>query len=152
VDAVEKEPEVYNVLLVDSENPVEITVEPWAHLHNRPGDAWAKPTGIESEHCQMMVVCMEAWFIADPSALRTHFGGNFDSRKLPQANLAESRTKDDIAHALRQATRDTKAKEYRKIRDGARLLEILNQAEVRRHCTWCERLFQALGAAIGAYI
>lgn len=150
VDALRNEPSVFNVLLVDSEAPIAITVSTWGHLKDRSGDGWAQPAGADDARCQMMVACMEAWFLADPAGLKEHFGGNFDSGKLPPANLAETRTKSDINNALNQATRSTKAKEYKKIRDGAKLLMKVNPAEVRKNCKWCDRLFQTLGHAIGA--
>jgi hypothetical protein len=97
----------------------------------------------------MMAACMEAWFLADPAGLKRHFDGNFDAGKLPAAAHAESRTKTDINNALKKATRNTRAGEYRKIRDGAKLLEKVDPAQVRKHCKWCERLFQTLGKMIG---
>lgn len=149
VDALATEPEVFNVLLVDSEDPIAITVPPWDHLKNREGDKWDKPAGADDERCQMMVACMEAWFLADPAGLKKHYGGKFDSRKLPPANHAETRTKDAINDALKKATRPTPAEEYQKIRDGAKLLEKVDPAEVRTQCKWCDRLFETLGTAIG---
>ena len=151
-DALLKEPQVFNVLLVDSEEPVVITVSSWDHLKNREGDKWDKPATADDARCQMMVACMEAWFLADPAGLKKHFGGNFDVGKLPPANQAETRTKTDIDDALKKATRPTPAKEYQKIRDGAKLLEQVNPADVRKHCKWCERLFRTLGGAIGASV
>lgn len=148
-DAVQKEPQATNVLLVDSEDPIAITVSPWTHLKTRVEDKWDKPAGVDDASCQMMVACMEAWFLADPEGLKRHYGGNFDSGKLPAANQAETRTRADINNALKKATTNTKAKEYQKIRDGAKLLEQVDPAVVRKHCNWCERLFQALGKAIG---
>jgi hypothetical protein len=148
-DALLKEPQVLNVLLVDSEEPVMITVSPWKHLKNRAGDNWDKPAKANDEQCQMMVACMEAWFLADPAGLKKHFGGNFDAGKLPPANQAETRTKSDIDDALKKATSSTPAREYQKIRDGAKLLEKVDPVEVRKHCKWCDRFFQALGNAIG---
>ena len=149
VDAMENEPEIYNILLVDSEEPISITTSPWTHLQNRPGDGWKKPLAVDDSRCQLMVVCMEAWFLADRAGLKKHFGGKFDERKLPPENLAESRKKDAIEAALRKATRNTPAAEYRKIRDGAKLLSKVNPATVRKHCQWCNRLLTALEAAIG---
>src|SRR5437660_3151545 len=89
VDALDKEPDVFNVLLVDSEDPVAIGVSPWDHLKKRKGDEWDKPTGADDTRCQMMVACMEAWFLADPDGLKKHYGGNFEEAKLPPANQAE---------------------------------------------------------------
>jgi len=152
VDALNNEPAVFNVLLVDSEDPVEITAKPWTHLLSRPGDGWAKPAGADDSCCQMMVACMEAWFLADPEGLKKHYGGNFNGKALPPADQAETRTKDNIDDALREATRPTPAKEYQKIRDGAKLLEKVDPAEVRKHCKWCDRLFQKLGETIGGEI
>lgn len=149
VDAIKQEPEVFNVLLVDSEEPVEISVSPWTHLQNREADRWSRPEGVKDPRCQMMVACMEAWFIADPESLKRHFGGNFDESKLPAANLAESRNKEQINAALRQATRGTPAKEHQKIRDGARLLKCVKIEVIREHCKWCQRLFATLEQAIG---
>ncbi len=152
VDALENEPEVHNVLLIDSEDPVAIAVSPWVHLRNRQGDGWAQPAGANDARCQMMVVCMEAWFLADPVNMKKHFGGNFDVAKLPAANLAETRTKASINNALSQATRKTPAKEYKKIRDGAKLLSEVDPATVRIHCKWCDRLFKSLGEVIGVVL
>ena len=152
VNALETEPDAFNILLVDSEDPVVSTVLPWAHLKNRVGDQWNKPAGADDSHCQLMVACMEAWFLADPNALTRHFKGNFDKGKLPAPDLAESRTKKAINNALRQATRKTRAREYKKIRDGAKLLEKLDPATVRNHCYWCDRLFQTLGKAVGGEV
>jgi len=152
VDALEKEPDVLNILLVDSEDPIAITVPPWEHLKKREGDKWDKPASADDARCHLMVACMEAWFLADPAGLRRHFGGNFDIAKLPPVNQAETRTRSDINDALTKATRATPAKEYRKIRDGVKLLERVDPVVVRKHCKWCERFFQALGAAIGATV
>jgi len=95
-----------------------------------------------------MVVCMEAWFLADPAAVRRHFGPHTRANALPGPELAESRTKDAIARALDKAAAPTKARVYKKIRDGAKILAFLDPSLVRKHCLWCERLFMALGQAI----
>lgn len=148
VDAVAKEPAVFNVLLVDSEEPASSSGSPWTHLLNRQTDRWHKPPNTGDAQCQMMVVCMEAWFLADPAGLKRHFGGNLDVTKLPAAGQAETRQKEDIGDALRQAVLPTVAREYEKIRDGAALLKCVSPDEVRKHCKWCQRLFTDLEAAI----
>jgi hypothetical protein len=152
VDALANEPEVCNLVLVDAEEPIGIAVAPWAHLRQRPGDGWAKPAGADDSHSQMMVVCMEAWFLADRAGLKRHFGGDLDDTKLPPPDQAETRTKASIDSALRQATRNTPAKEYRRIRDGAKLLAQVDPTTVRRHCKWCDRLFAALATATGSSV
>jgi hypothetical protein len=151
-DAWEKEPDVLNILLVDSEDPVAITASPWNHLHNRQGYGWTQPAGADDSRCHMMVACMEAWFLADPEGLKRHFRKNFDVSALPSVAQAETRTKADINTALKQATRLTAAQEYRKIRDGAKLLAAVDPLVVRKHCKWCERFFRWLGSAIGARV
>ncbi len=45
VDAVENEPDVFNVLLVDSEDQVAADASLWTHLQNRQGDRWMRPRG-----------------------------------------------------------------------------------------------------------
>jgi hypothetical protein len=149
-DALAKEPHVFNILLVDSEAPVVIGLSPWTHLRKRPGDGWQQPAGADDSRCQMMVACMEAWFLADRAAMNKHFGSHFDIRKLPALGQAETRTKKQIENALKQATRKTVAKEYRKIRDGAKLLASVDPTEVRKHCKWCDRLFASLEQAVGS--
>lgn len=149
VDALEKEPNVFNVLLVDSEDQANANESPWEHLRARLDDGWMRPLAADDSHCQMMVVCMEAWFLADPAGMKRHYGGNFNEEALPPPDQAETRTKSNIRDALKNATKNTPAKEYQKIRDGAKLLERVDSDEVRKHCKWCDRLFVTLGNAIG---
>ena len=148
--ALENKPDWCNVLLVDSEEPVVDGRSAWEHLRHRKGDGRRRPADAGDEQCQMMVVCMEAWLLADPDGLAKHFGGRFDKSKLPPPDQAENRTKDAITVALRQATRDTPAGEYKKIRDGARLLAAVNPGTVRNCCTWCDRFFTMLEYTLGA--
>jgi hypothetical protein len=153
VDALNKEPDVFNVLLVDSEDLVAAnTVSPWDHLKNREGDKWDKPEGADDARCQLMVVCMEAWFLADHDGLKRHFGGNFDCKKLPPVERIETCAKTTINEALKKAAKNTKAKEYHKIRDGAKLLGKIDSSKVRKYCKWCDRLFLTLGKEIGVDI
>jgi hypothetical protein len=151
-DALKKEPEVHNILLVDSEDPVAISVSPWEHVKNRIGDQWEKPPQVDDAQLQMMVACMEAWFLADINGLKKHYGGNFDAEKLPKADQAENQTKAKINDALKKATQNTTAKEYRKIRDGVKLLTTIDSAVVRRNCKWCERLFIELEKVLGTMV
>lgn len=65
-------PEAFNVLLVDSEAPVQTT--PWPHLHEQ--DGWATD-GLSDDCCHLMTQAMEAWFIADVAALARFYGQDF---------------------------------------------------------------------------
>lgn len=142
--ALTENPECYNILLVDSEEAGADMNFPWKHLLNRKGDGWKRPVSATDEQCHMMVVCMEAWFLADPDGLVRHFGSHFDKSKLPPADRAENTGKDAICAALTKATKDTPAKEYKKIRDGAKLLGKIDPEKVKAHCAWCDRLFNTL--------
>ena len=55
------------VLLVDSEQAVLHGDGPWAHLSKR--DGWTQPRNASDENVQLMVRCMEAWFVAESEHL-----------------------------------------------------------------------------------
>ncbi len=55
LDALQKHSEAFNILLVDSEAPV--NKSPWQHLQERDGWNVGK---INDEHCHLMVQMMEA--------------------------------------------------------------------------------------------
>ncbi len=73
VTALQTHPDAFNVLLVDSEEPV--SKSPWLHLQER--DNW-NAEQIGHEHCHLMVQTMEAWLIADLSALKRFYGQGFN--------------------------------------------------------------------------
>ncbi len=144
VNTLSNNPERYCILLVDAEEPVSDTCPPWRHLLNRKLDGWQQPHGATEEQCHLMVVCMESWFLADPDGLEKHFGSHFDRRKLPPSGQAERIHSEDALSLLKKAVQDIRAKKYDKIRDGAKLLEKIDSATVRKHCKWCDRLFTTL--------
>ena len=63
-------PNSINVLLVDAEAFVAKRGMPWEHLKLR--DNWDRPDA-DDNRCHLMVVTMEAWFIADREILTKHF-------------------------------------------------------------------------------
>ncbi len=148
VDAVTNDPDIFNVLLVDSEEPVAFATSPWSHLKNRRGDYWHSPRGLNDDRCHMMVVCMEAWFLADPKGLKSYFGKGFNAANLPNPQHIETLTKEQINDVLQHATRETSARKYEKIRDGSRLLKKVDARQVRTNCKWCDRLFKTIESAI----
>ncbi|HUW31406.1 MAG TPA: DUF4276 family protein [Planctomycetota bacterium] len=136
------EPDVYPVLLVDSEAPVR--KEPWEHLKDR--DGWPRPDAAEDDQAQLLVQCMETWIVADQEAVERFFGQNLHANALPPAVDLENRSKDDVQESLERATRNCgRNRNYRK---GKRSFDLLAQldAEVlrkslphfRRLCTLLE--------------
>jgi hypothetical protein len=139
--ALQTHPNAFNVLLVDSEAPVQ-TGGPWQHLLAR--DRWQCPDGVEHDQCHLMVQTMEAWLVADRAALARFYGHGFNPNLLPRNQQVEQIEKDTLANALARATRQTTAGAYHKIRHGARLLGKLDPAAVRAAAPSCERLFATL--------
>ncbi len=138
--AIQTHPNAFNVLLVDSEAPVQTA--PWQHLLAR--DRWQCPGGIEDDQCHLMVQTMEAWLVADRAALARFYGQGFNPNLLPRNQQVEQIDKETLSNALARATRQTPAGAYHKIRHGARLIGQLDPATVRAAAPSCERLFATL--------
>jgi len=141
--ALRTEPEVLNFLLVDAE-AVPVAGSPWKHLAALPGENWQKPATARDDDCHLMVATMETWFLADLGTLKRYFGKGFKAAKLNLRSSLETVEKTRIAAGLAAATRDTAAKAYEKIRDGAKLLAQIDAALVRQACPHCDRLFVTL--------
>jgi len=142
--ALQEGTHAFNVLLVDSEGPV--CAAPWEHLAQR--DEWKKPEDATQDHCHLMVQAMEAWFVADPDALAEYYGQGFKKGKLPRRRDVEAIAKSDLEPALKRATEETTKGRYHKIRHGAKLLALIDQAKVRARAPYCKRLFETLSKAL----
>ena len=127
------------VLLVDSE--VSVTKAPAEHLQSR--DRW-NLADVHKDHVHLMVRTMEAWILADPDALRGHYGSGFNPRALPRTANLEEVAKDILEGALKRATRGTAKGEYHKIRHASELLARIDPGKVRKRCRHCAMLFDAL--------
>lgn len=139
-------PDMYPVLLVDSEAPVEQPTS-WQHLQSR--DGWAQPEGAEDDQAQLMVQCMETWCVADRRALHAFFGQHLRESALPPLNDLESRPKDDVHDALVDATRDCgRRKSYQKGKRSFELLGQLDPAELRERVPHFVRLCDMLDAKL----
>ena len=140
--ACDDHPDAFNVLLVDSEGPVDAS--PTEHL--RRADNWR----IEqpNEHCHLMVQMMEAWIIADVQTLRSFYGQGFQDSAIPDAQDVEQIDKARLLEALHKATRRTQKGGYHKIHHAGPLLERLGAAVVRSKARHCERLFATLEKVI----
>jgi hypothetical protein len=138
--ALQTQPDVFNVLLVDSEAPVDKT--PWEHLRER--DGWSLP-GCNDDHCHLMVQAMEAWLIADPDALKKYYGQNFNGNAIPKTSDVEQISAARLEPSLRNASRNTQKGEYQKIKHASELLERhVDPSKVRKASGHCERLFAVL--------
>ena len=145
--AVNQHRDAFNILLVDSEGPVQAGTPSWKHLRDREEDKWDL-CNKDGEHCHLMVQAMEAWFIADKSALATFYKKDFNEAALPKNPNVEEISKDDLNDCLSKATKNTKAREYRKTRDGPKILALLDPSKVRK-APHCEALFHVLEEQLG---
>lgn len=141
------DPKALNLLLVDSEGPVEKGSLPWQHL-GKSDPSWQPPADTEG-HCHLMVQMMEAWFLADPEALAKYYGQHFGAKALPARENVEQVAKADIERSLKEATRRTQKGEYHKIRHASDLLARIDPAKVRKRAPHCERLLTTLASAQG---
>jgi Domain of unknown function (DUF4276) len=139
--ALKQHPDAFNVLLVDSEAPVQTT--PWAHLQQR--DGWANDD-VPDDHYHLMTQAMEAWFIADISALVTFYGHEFRPNRIPKNPDVEQIPKEQLESSLREATRGTQKGEYHKADHAWRILKLINPAIVQAASRHCNRLFVTLQA------
>lgn len=146
--AVRKQPELFNVLLVDSEDRVD-GGSPWRHLLKRREDQWANP-GVSDEHCHLMIQAMEAWLVADCEKLAEYYGQGFQASAIPNPRSVEEIDKSRLADALNRATRKTKKRRYHKIRHAPEILGRIRADVVRKRAPSCDRLFITLLAVIKA--
>jgi hypothetical protein len=145
LDALQNEPEKFNVLLVDSEAAV--TAAPREHLKQR--DDW-NLNGAQEEQVHLMAQCMEAWLVADPEALAEYYDQGFNANALPKRINLEEEPKLQIYAALENATRQTQKGSYGKIKHASELLKRVSQQKAKNRCEHCERLFTTLTAKIQA--
>lgn len=133
-----------SVLLVDAEGP--LRTSPRQHLSAR--DGWDLRS-VRGSTVQLMVQTMETWIVADPAALVAYFGQNFAHNSLPgpDADL-EAMDRVQVAQLLKDSTKRTSKREYKKIRDGSALLARIDPETVQGRCPSCARLFDTLRALL----
>ena len=138
------EADSFIVLLVDSEAAVADRDSPWEHLKKR--DNWTQPSAATDDSAQLMVQCMEAWFVADRQSLGAYFGKDFKAAALPARDDVEAIAKDDLEPALKQATKScSKGKGiYRKGRHSFELLGCLEPNKVMESSSHARRLIDTL--------
>jgi hypothetical protein len=138
--ALKSQPHAFNLLLVDSEGPV--SGPPWAHLNKQ--DGWKKPPGVTDEQCHLMVQDMEAWFLADVTALKRFYGAGFNENALSSSPNVENIPKERLQEALKQATQNTTKRKYDKMLHGPDILAQLDPAKIRAAAPHCGRFFGTL--------
>ena len=123
----------YPVLLVDSEDPLEVQGDslgpespvPWAHLKKR--DGWTRPPHANHDQAQLMTTCMETWILADRDALVRFFGQHLDRNALLPLDKLEIRSRHKVQESLQKATaRCGKGRGYKK---GDRSFKVLAELE-----------------------
>jgi len=135
-------------LLLDSEDLVLVS-SPWEHLRLRTGDKFEKPPAARDDQCHLMVVCMEAWFLADKPLLVTFFGQGFNGNVLPARKDIEQISKSELFTALARATKTCKTKApYDKGEHSFDLLGRIDPAVVRKASPWADRFINALATAM----
>ena len=133
------------LLLVDSEEPVAAGSNPWTHLGNRAADRLNKPREAGDDSAQLMVQCMEAWFLADQDSLAGFFGAGFNRRALPARPDVENVPKRDVLAGLKTATRHCSGKgAYHKGRHSFAILAALDPGKVTAASRHARRLVDTL--------
>ena len=140
--ALKRHPEDYNVLLVDSEEPVAGST--WQHLRDRPGDNWHCPAAASEDQAHLMVQAMESWFLADKQVLIDYYGQGFLAGSLPGQPNIELVPKQNVFDALQNASKKTQKGEYHKTRHGFDLLELIDPNLVRAASAHADRLLTVL--------
>lgn len=133
--------------LVDSEEGVAESDEPWQHVSKR--DGWTRPARAAEDSLCLMVQCMEAWFVADRDCLKAYYGQGFDPRKLPRRPV-ERIPKADLYAALDRATRNCTKGTYRRSKGqhSFSILATVDPGKVATASRHARRLLQTLQRAV----
>jgi hypothetical protein len=146
-DGVRQDSSEYSVaLLVDSDAVVTANT-PAMHIQAKLDAAHVAPA--DRENIFLMVQCMEAWLVTDPTALEKCFGAKARDIKLPPNPNIEAVPIKDILAALDSAARSTPTRHYHKIRDGARILAELNPELVAKRSKHAVALHEFLRRSVG---
>ena len=144
------------ILLVDSEAPVDndpktgLPISPWQHFSTRTGDKhWEKPDRATDNDAQLMVQCMEAWFLADKPALRAYYGHGFKEAAIPDHRNIETVPKETgVYEQLANATKSTEYGVYdddAKGKHSFKILATIDPKKVAAVSYHARRLFWRLG-------
>ena len=135
------EPDVFPLLLVDSEDPISEGNTEWEHLKVR--DQWERPAGADDTQVFLMVQLMETWFLADRDLLCKYFGQAFREDALKSWPSLESVPKATVQETLSRATAACRTP-YAKGKVSFELLAKLDPAKVAQACPNARRLLDRL--------
>ena len=96
-----------------------------------------------------MVQAVEAWLFADPEALQTYYGPEFNVNSLPARQNVEEIPKSDHIGRLEAASHPTRKGLYHKTRHLPDLLSRIDGAKVRERAWHCDRIFVTLSRRLG---
>lgn len=136
----------FPMLLVDSEAAVS-HARAWDHLKAR--DNWDRPPSAHDEHAQLMVQCMEAWFLADRALLAKFFDQGFTDKPLPGSQNVEEVPKQEVFQALKMATRHSRKGEYDKGKHSFDILAQLEPDRVKEASNHAKELLETLDQRSG---
>lgn len=131
LDAQKTHTDAWNVLLLDWEDPNEAEIRK-KQLGN-----------CDPESVFWMVQVMESWFLADVDALKAVFKGLGEAAAKGNPNVEEI-PKADALERLNRAANG----EYHKVKHGAKLLEVIDPAKVRKAAPSCDRMFRLVLAQL----
>jgi len=139
-NALFSHPDAWNVLLLDSDGPVDCS---YADLCHRKGI-----DRLRENQVFWMVQVMETWFLADADALRRFYGADLREGALRGNPEVEAVPKADVFSRLKRATAGGGPGEYHKTKHAPDLLATINASLVRRAAPNCDRLFSLVLAKL----
>jgi hypothetical protein len=139
-DALKTHRNSWNVLLLDSDAPFDGS---FTDLCRSKGLDPAQQDDIF-----WMVQIMEAWFLADVSALRNYYGSGFQEEALRGNPQVEMIPKADVLSRLKRATKGTTSGGYHKARHPPHLLATIDVARVVEAAPNCGRMFERLSSRL----
>lgn len=138
--AQRKHPESINMLLLDSEQPLDGT-----------GLRQQQVSGLPVDRIFWMVELMESWFLADRGALKRYYHDpQFQEARLPGHPDIEKIPKRDVEDGLKEATKNTRKGRYHKTKHAPGILETISPDAVAGRSSQCHRLLDVLSELPGA--
>ncbi len=91
-----------------------------------------------------MVQCMESWFLADVSTLKSYFGLGFKPTAIPHRNDIERVPKNEVFKQLESASKGSKKRAYRKGSHSFEILGLIDPEKVVERSPFAKRLIDTL--------